>query len=133
MLSKKLFNDVIKMAIGIYALSLVMVLIFALLGYFDITVIFGALLGATVCILNFFFLAVTVQKSVSKEAGRAKAGMGTSYILRMLLIAVTIIAGIKLSYFNYVAVFIPFFFPRIVIMVINYFDNKKSRKGDEKI
>lgn len=133
MLSKNLVREVSRMAVGILILSAVMVIAFALLGYFDITVVFGALLGAAACVLNYFFLALSIQKVVDKKESSAKGSMGASYALRMVFIAAVVVTGIKSSYFNYVAVIIPFLFPRIVIMVINFIDNRKGKKEADRV
>lgn len=128
MLSKNLFDEVVKMAIGVFSLSAIMVIVFALLGYFDMKVIWGALLGSTGCVLNYAFLAFSVQNVVKKEEKSAKGYMGISYILRMLFIAAVIILAIKIECFNYIAAVIPFFFTRIVIMIFNM----RVKKGGEK-
>lgn len=128
MLEKNLLKEVYRMAVGVLILSAVSVIVFLVLGYFDITVIYGTLLGAAVCVLNYFFLALSIQKAVSKSEGGAKGTLGSSYTLRMILIGVTVYAGIKISYFNYVAVIIPFLFPRIIIMAINFIQNRKKEE-----
>lgn len=142
MIEKNLLNEVKKMALGVFVLSAVMVGIFALCGFFTIRVVWGALLGASVCVLNYLFLAYCVSKAVDKGEGGAKSYIGGTYTLRMIVIAATIIAAIKLpQYFNYLATAIPFVFPRIVIMIFNL-KNKRSlgsgsltekKKGEDKI
>lgn len=119
MLNKNLFDEVVKMIVGVFLLSIIMVVVFAAFGYFDMKVIWGALLGSAGCILNYAFLAFSIQKLVEKEEGEAKGLMGLSYVLRMIFIAAVIILAIKADCFNYLACVIPFCFPRIVIMVLN--------------
>ena len=128
MLSKNLFNEVVKMAIGVFSLSVLMVIVFALLGYFDLKVIWGALLGALGCTLNYAFLAYSVQNVVEKEKEMVKGYMSMSYTFRMLFIAAIIIIAIKVEWINYIAAVIPFFFTRIVIMILNI----RVKKGGDK-
>ena len=130
MIDKNLLKEVKNMTIGVVALSLVMVGVFAVCGYFSYQVVFGALFGDFVCILNFYLLANCVSKAVEKDEKSAKAYMSSTYTLRMLVIAVAIIVAIKNpQYFNYLATAIPLLFPRIVIMFFDFLKNKK--KGDK--
>lgn len=131
MIEKNLLKEVKKMAIGVFLLSLIMVGIFALCGFFSIQVVWGALLGASVCVLNYLFLAYCVQKSVDKGEKGARNYISGTYTLRMIVIAVAIIISIKVpQVFNYVATAIPFLFPRIVIMAFNLF--KKGGRQNER-
>lgn len=72
MIEKNLLKEVRSMAIGVFLLSLFMVLIFFLCGYFSIQVILGALLGDAVCVLNFLILAYCVSQAVEKGEDSAK-------------------------------------------------------------
>ena len=129
MIEKNLLKEVRNMAIGVFLLSLFMVLIFFLCGYFSVQVILGALLGDAVCVLNFLILAYCVSQAVEKGEDSAKKYISGTYFLRMILVAVSIIIAIKTPrYFNYLATAIPFVFPRIVITVLNFIN---SRKGDK--
>ena len=129
MIEKNLLKEVRNMAIGVFLLSLVMVGVFALLGYFSLSVLWGALLGAGACVLNYFFLAYCVSKAIDKGENGAKTYISGTYALRMLFIAAVIIMAIKMPlYFNYVATAIPFLFPRFVIMIFNL--TNKNKKGE---
>jgi len=117
-LSKEITKEVLRMLLCILVMIAVMVSLFVAFGYFDLTVVLGALLGGTVAFLNFFFLAVSVEKAVKKEQN-PKMVAASSYSLRMLFIGVMIVLAIKSPYFNYIAMVIPLIFPRIAIMIIN--------------
>lgn len=117
-------------AIGVAALSVVMELVFLVIGRFDYTVLLGNLLGGCYAVLNFFVMAMAVQKSVHRDTPEeAKLVIQNSYTKRLLVLAAVLIAGFKLPYFNWVAVVIPLFFPRITIFVktLPIF----QRKGEE--
>ena len=118
MLSKEISKEVINVLISIVALTVIMIACFAIFGFFDITVIWGALLGVGVAFLNFLFLAFTVEKAVDQEQNPKKVA-ASSYTLRMIMIGAAIVAAIKLPQFNYVAMVIPLIFPRISIFIIN--------------
>ena len=129
MTDKNLFKEVIRVGIGVYILTGLMILGFKLFGFFDIKVVFGGILGATVCTFNFYYLARCVSKAMDKtESSEAKNYVSGSYFIRILIVAATLILAIKLpEYFNYIAAAIPFVFPRIVIMVLNL-----KKKGEDK-
>lgn len=65
-------RDTGRLAIGMSALAAVMVAVFAILGYFDYTVVLGALLGVGMTVGNFFLLALTIQHN-TEQAARAQA------------------------------------------------------------
>ncbi|HBI64068.1 MAG TPA: hypothetical protein DDX51_02990 [Clostridiales bacterium] len=117
-------------AIGVVSMSVIMEIVFLVIGKFDYTVLLGNLLGGGFAILNFFLMALAVQRSVHRETPEeAKLVIQNSYTKRLLLLAAVVIAGIKLPYFHWVAVIIPLLFPRIVIFVktLPIF----QRKGEE--
>ncbi len=106
------------MAIGIVAMSVVMEIVFAVIGRFDYTVLLGNLLGGGFALLNFFLMALAVQRSVLKETPEeSKLVIQNSYTKRLLLLVVVLIVGIKAPYFNWITVVIPQFFPRITIFI----------------
>lgn len=81
---------------------------------FDYTVPLGTLYGIVCAVLNFFLMALTVQKSL--DAGEdAKKKMQVSYSGRMLLLVILLGVGVYLPYFHWLAVLAGAFFPRIVI------------------
>ena len=87
-----------RIAISVVAMSVVMEIVFLALGRFDSTVLFGNLLGGGWAILNFFIM-----------------GLQNSYTKRLLAMVAILLIGFKVEYFNWVAVVIPMFFPRITI------------------
>ena len=111
--------------VGIYTISGVAILIvaFAILNRvfpdtvpFDGTVILGALLGGAVAILNFFLMAVTVQKvTQTEDENRAQARMRLSYTYRTLMQMVWVIIVLAAPCFYYIAGILPLFFPSLGI------------------
>ena len=105
-----------RIAVSVVAMSVVMEIVFLALGRFDSTVLFGNLLGGGWAILNFFIMGLAVQKSVKKELPEeAKLVLQNSYTKRLLAMVAILLIGFKVDYFNWVAVVIPMFFPRITI------------------
>lgn len=145
-----------KIAIGVAILSLLMVLVFVAIGHFDLTVLWGTLLGGGFAVLNFFLMALTVQQAAEQMNGvtlppeetegeeaegevpkkqedfpqqkKIRGIVQKSYILRMVLMAVVAVAAVKLPVFNAVPAIIALFFPRIVITALPMI--QKNQKGE---
>ncbi|MBQ8002668.1 MAG: ATP synthase subunit I [Clostridia bacterium] len=117
-MTKNVKTDVLRVAAGNFILGAVMVLIFALAGYFSIEVIWGALLGCSFVSLSFLWLAMSVSKNVEKDPENARKRVSATYTYRLLAMALVVVLAIKLPVFNWVAAIIPLFYQRIVITVV---------------
>lgn len=105
-------------AIGVAAMSVLMEIVFVVIGQFDYTVLLGGLAGAAIAILNFFFMAMDVQKAVHRDTpDEAKLLMHHSQQKRLLLIGAAFVVGVKILNLHWVALLLPLFFPRITIFV----------------
>ena len=119
-------------ALGTLVLEIIMNIVFFLVSKFtdiceyDHTVILGSLLGFAVVVLNFFLMALTVQKAVSLDSVQAKKKMQTSYMLRNLLMIVCAGAGVLLPFFHWLPVLVSLIFPRIVLAVRSIFIKKEE-------
>ncbi|MBQ3554033.1 MAG: ATP synthase subunit I [Clostridia bacterium] len=106
--------------------SVLMQAVFLIVGFWDVTVLFGNLYGAFLAVFNFFLLGLTVQKAVTKEEKEAKNLIKLSQTGRMLGLLVLAIVGVYLPCFHFLAVLLPLLFPRIAIMFRPLFDKKTS-------
>lgn len=97
--------------------SAVMQLVFLLAGAWNLTVLWGNLLGGGSAVLNFFLMGLTIQKALNKEAKAASTQMKASQSLRLLMLALAAALGAVASCFNLVAVVIPLLFPRIGVSI----------------
>ncbi len=114
-------------AIGTAAMSVGMMVVFAILGHFNWTVVFGALLGGGFTVLNFFLMAISVQRSLQEgTSGAARLVTMRSYTIRAAAMAVVIALGFKLPWFQGFAVVIPMIFPRITILLMRIFSSQKK-------
>ena len=70
----------------------VMIIIFALLGQFDRSVVLGGLIGGILSILNFFLMAVNANdaadKAINQDVKSGKAMLQFSYAVRLAMIFV---------------------------------------------
>ena len=104
-------------AVCVAVLTVLMEAVFLVLGYWDITVLWGGLLGAFIAILNFLLMGLTVQKAVGQEERDAKNLMRGSQSLRMLMQLALCAIGAALPCFNLVSVLVPLLFPRLGVML----------------
>ena len=123
-------NETKHIGLGVGAMCVLMLVVFAVIGQFDYTVLLGTVLGGGFAVLNFFLMALAVQRSVSqRDPAKAKKITQSSYTKRLLLLAAVLVVGIKVPYFHWVATIVPLFFPRITIFIMTL--PIFQRKGEE--
>lgn len=107
-----------------------MVGIFALLGYFDYTVVLGGLMGAVVAVLNFLFMAIGISLAADKaQEQNVKGGKSLvtgSYMLRIVLMFVVLFACAKSGHFHVIALVLPLVFVRPILTIAEFFQKKGS-------
>lgn len=96
-------------------------------GWWDYTVLLGNLWGAAWAILNFFLMALAVQRAVEKEPEDASKYMKASGSARMLMLFCAAAVGAAVPFCNTFAVLIPLFFPRIGV----FFRTLKKPESDQ--
>lgn len=121
---KAVMKELLLVTVGVLLCSAAMVGVFGLLGQFSLNVLFSALAGSLVIILNYFFLAVTVtlaaDKAQQEKADEAKKLMRLSPIVRLAVMAIALFIGIKAGG-NVIALVLPLVFLRPVLMVGEFF------------
>ncbi len=96
-----------------------------------LTVILGGLCGAAVAVLNFFLMALTVQRvSVEEDEKRVASIWKLGFMRRMLFLALWIIAAIVAPCFNWVAGIIPLLIPSLGIKVMGIIRSKKNKSQE---
>ena len=117
-------------------LSMLMQSVFLIIGRWDLSVLFGNLLGGVIGVLNFFFLGLSVQKAVSSGEKKAKEIMKASHAIRFALIIVLLaISLIFQSVFNVIATIISLLFATFGVYLRAVFnkDKKKQVKSGEAV
>ena len=126
---KIVFKETAVIAVGELILSAVMVGIFAALGYFEMNVLWGALVGSLVIIANYFFMAVTVTVAADRaeqgDAKKSQAMIQLSGTVRLILMGVALLLAIKLGC-NVLALVLPLAFIRPILLVAEFL----GKKGD---
>jgi len=127
---KELLRQTLTVAVGVALCAAAMVGVFALLGYFDMTVVWGAAAGSLIAIANFFVMGMTTtlaaEKAVNQDVKGGQAMISLSYMGRMALMLVALIVCGKSGLFNVIALAIPLVFVRPVLTVAEFF----QKKGD---
>ena len=93
---------------------------------FDWTVVLGGAGGGTVAVLNFFLMGIGVQKAASASSeDQARAYMKTSYIWRMLMQGLWMVAAIAAPCFHFVAGLVPLLMPGAGIKITGIFGKRR--------
>lgn len=108
-------------AAWVLLLSVLMEAVFLILRQWNLTVLWGNLLGAGTAVLNFFLMGLGVQNSLKKEDKDAKTAIRLSQLYRNLMLLAVALVGLLVSVFHSWAVIVPLFFPRIAIMFHPFF------------
>lgn len=129
---KFIIRETALLAAGELACAAAMVGIFAMLGYFDYTVILGAVIGVLIAVGNFFFMAIAsnaaADKAVEDDVKTGKSMIKASYGMRMLVIGVLLFVFAKSGHCNLLALVCPLFFVFPIITVIEFFRKSGEAK-----
>jgi len=122
-------RETLHIAIGTLAFSVVMNVVFALAGKWELPVLWGTLLGGGFAVLNFLWLGLSIQKLAAEtDEKRARAKLQSSYTLRMLAMLAVGAIGVSLPCFSGIATVIPFLFPRLTIFAMQLLGFYKPEK-----
>lgn len=131
---KVVLKNTVYIAAVTLILSVLMQAIFLIVGFWDITVLWGNLYGAVLAIGNFFLMGLTVQKAVTKEEKQAKTVMRLSQMGRLFGMLLLIVAAVvvdksvkQVEIFNLLSLVIPLLFPRVAIMLYPVFRRKEEK------
>lgn len=126
---KIVYRETAIIAVGEVILSGIMVGVFAVLGYFNMNVLWGAVAGCAVMITNYFFMAVTVSLAADRaeqgDVQQAQKMVQLSGVVRLVLMGAVLVLGIKLGV-NVLALLLPVLFARPILMLAEFF----RKKGD---
>lgn len=124
-------QETLHIALGTLAFSVVMELVFFLLRRWDLSVLWGNLLGGVWAVLNFLGLGLTVQKmAADPNEKRGKLTLQLSYALRMLFTLSVVVLAIQLPQVSWPAAVIPLLFPRLTILAMQLLGMYKPPKNE---
>lgn len=115
-------------ALGQLLCVAVMIVVFALLGHYDRSVLLGGIFGGIIAIGNFFAMAVCADLAADKaEQGNVQGGQAllrASYIGRLVVAAILLFALVKSGLCHVFAAVLPLIFNRPILTLSEFF-----RKG----
>lgn len=104
----------------------IMNLVFFFLKEWSFSVLLGTVLGIFASVLNFFLMALTVQKAVKKDEKEMRNFVKLSQTLRNFMLVAFAAIGVFISVFNTWAMLISLFFPRIAVFMHPLFNSKEN-------
>lgn len=118
-------------ALGVAALTGLMVAIYALAGFFRLPVLWGGIAGAVLAVGNFFLMVLSAgtaaEKAGNQDVKGGQAVMQVSYMLRLVVLFAILAACVKLLGFDPLACVLPVAFVRPVITIYELL-RKKGEK-----
>ena len=130
---KELIWQTLTVALGVALCAAAMVGVFALMGYFDMSVVWGALVGSMIAVGNFFGMGMTTTMAAEKAANQdVKGGQALiqmSYIGRMAFLLIALVVCGKSGLFNVIALALPLIFVRPVLTVAEFFEKKGENEA----
>ncbi len=125
---KIVFHETAIIAVGEVLLTGAMVGVFALLDYFDLKVLWGALAGCLITVGNFFFMAMVASLAADRaenqdvEGGKKLLKASQSY--RFLAMGAILVVCAISKQFNLIALVVPLLFVRPILLVSEFFRKK---------
>lgn len=130
---KYVISQTLTVLVGELVLSALMVGVFALLGYFDKSVLFGAAAGSVIATINHLVLVLGVLAASSKaEKQDVKGGQALvqmSYFGRTIGLFLILVLCAKTGIFNLIALVIPLVFTRPILTITDHFNKKGGNEA----
>lgn len=127
------FKETAIVALGEGIGVALMLAVFALLGYFDLTVLLGGIIGGILAVGNFFLMSYFAVKAADKAQNQDVAGgqklVQLSYMGRMIGLLAILVLCAKSGWFHVLALAIPLVFPRPALTVAELIQKKGGRKS----
>ena len=125
---KYIISQTLTLLAGEVILCALMVGVFAVLGYFDLTVVWGALAGALIATANHAILIFGVLAASAKaEKQDVKGGQALvqmSYMGRLFGLFLILVLCAKSGVFNLIALVLPLVFTRPLLTFTEYYHKK---------
>lgn len=130
---KLILKETAIVATGVGIGTALMLVIFALAGYFNITVVLGGLMGGFLAVANFFVMSYFAIKAADKAQNQDVAGgqklVQLSYMGRMGGLLVALVLCAKSGWFHVLALSVPLIFPRLALTAAEFIQKKGGRKS----
>lgn len=127
-MNEKLIYEIKYIAKGVLIFNLIVLAISLIMSALDMKMFLGLIFGTIIAILNIILLAKSIEKSVTMPANKAQIYTTSTYLLRMLIVAIVLIVSVKASHLSVIGVVIGLISPKFVILVKPFVMNKLDRK-----
>ena len=132
-IDKTVLRETRYIAVLVLIFSVLMQAVFLIIRKWDITVLWGNILGGCAAVLNFFLMGLSVQAAVNADDKRAPNIIRMSQSLRLVMLFIIAALGVLLPVFHPLALLIPLFFPRLAITFKPLFDRQADDGNAEDI
>lgn len=118
-----------KMAVGCLCCSIAMAAGFLIARRFDLSVLFGLIIGYLLAVGNFFFMSVGITRALATgDEAAAKAKMRSSYIARTIVMLAVMALSLAVDRIHWLPVLASVFYPRIVLTARNLWSWYQAKK-----
>ena len=124
----KLIYEIKYIAKGVLIFNLIALAIFFIISALNIKIFLGLIFGTIISVLNIILLAKSIEKSVTMPANKAQIYTTSTYLLRMFIVAIVLIASVKVPNLSLIGVVIGLISPKFVILLKPFITNKPNRK-----
>lgn len=131
---KYVISQALTILIGELVLSVPVIGIFALLGYFDWKVVLGALVGTLIATANHFIMvlgivAATEKATASQDVKGGQMLVQMSYMGRLIGLFLVLVICAKSNAFNLIALVIPLILTRPILTIAEHFNKKGGNEA----
>ena len=130
---KYVISQALTILVGELLLSALMVGVFALLGYFDKSVLFGAAAGSVIATVNHLVLVLGVlaasAKAEKQDVKGGQAMVQMSYMGRLIGLFLVLVLCAKSGIFNLIALVIPLVFTRPILTITDHYYKKGGNEA----
>ena len=133
---KEILRQTGEIALGVALCTGLMLVIYYGIGKFSMKVLWGAVAGFVLGVLNFLIMAVmacrAADKAQEQDVNAGKVLMQGSYFARLVLLFGVLVVLVKTGWCDPLAMVIPLVFVRPVITVMELMIKKKSKEEPAK-
>ena len=126
------FRDSRNVLIGQVICTAAMIVVFSVLGKYQLSVLLGGIAGAVIATANFFLMSFFANKAADKAEQQDIAGgqklIQLSYMGRMLGMFLALIVLAKSGYCHALALVLPLAFTRPILTIAEIFNKKGAKK-----
>ena len=126
------FRETRNVLIGQILCSAAMIAVFAVLGYYQRSVLLGGIAGAVIATANFFFMSFFANRAADKAEAQDVAGgqklIQLSYMGRMLGMFLALIVLAKSGFCHPLSLVLPLTFTRPILTIAEIFNKKGENK-----